>query len=136
MEPAKRPRILVVDDDPINVCILEEILAEQYELATAGNGEEALEKAPAFKPDLVLLDIMMPGIDGYEVCRRLKSNPRLRDAKVILVSAKAMLSERLEGYESGADDYLTKPFDDAELMAKVRVFLRLKSIEEIDRFKT
>jgi two-component system sensor histidine kinase/response regulator len=131
-----REKILIVDVDPINVCVLEEILSDRYDLQSAANGEDALAKAASFRPDLMLLDIMMPGLDGYEVCRRLKANATFRNLKVILVSAKAMLSERLTGYDCGADDYITKPFDDSELLAKVRVFLRLKSIEEVDRFKT
>jgi two-component system, sensor histidine kinase and response regulator len=129
-------RVLIVDDEPSNVAILEEILEDGFTVATATNGEEALRLAADFQPDMFLLDIMMPGIDGYETCRRIRQNPDLKFAKVILVSAKAMLSERLKGYEAGADDYITKPFDHTELLAKVRVFLRLKSAEEISQLKT
>jgi two-component system sensor histidine kinase/response regulator len=129
-------RILIVDDDPLNVAILEEVLEEGFTLATASSGVEALRVAAEFKPDLFLLDIMMPEMDGYETCRRLRQNPELRFVKIILISAKAMLSERLKGYEAGADDYVTKPFDHAELLAKVKVFLRLKSTEEVSQLKT
>jgi len=125
-----RPRILVVDDNETNRLILTEILADGFELYVASSGEECLGIAVEVEPDLVLLDIMMPGIDGYETCRRLRQIPELRYTKVIMVSAKAMLSERLRGYEAGADDYVTKPFDDAEMLSKIRVFLRLKSTEE------
>ena len=127
-----RQRILIVDDNEVNLAILREVLAEDYELASATSGEECLEKAEEFLPELILLDIMMPGIDGYETCRRLRANPRLCHAKVLMVSARAMVSERLEGYNVGADDYITKPFNDDELLSKVRVYLRLKSVEEIN----
>jgi signal transduction histidine kinase len=129
-------RILIVDDHPANLAILEEILGDQYTLQTATCGEEALALASDFQPDLILLDIMMPGLDGYETCRRLRAHPTLRHTKIIMVSAKAMLSERLQGYEVGADDYLTKPFEEEELVAKVRVYLRLKAVEEVDALKT
>jgi two-component system sensor histidine kinase/response regulator len=133
----RRPsRILIVDDNARNLRILEKILEADYSLAMATSGEEALETAPRVAPDLILLDIMMPGIDGYETCRRFRANPALGWTKIIMVSAKAMVSERLEGYAAGADDYLVKPFDESELLAKVRVHLRLKSVEEVDALKT
>jgi two-component system, sensor histidine kinase and response regulator len=128
-------RILVVDDHPRNIAILQEILGH-YRVATAASGEEALRIAPKFAPDLVLLDIMMPDMDGYETCRRFRANPQIAETKIIMVSAKAMVSERLAGYEAGADDYVIKPFDEDELVAKVRAYLRLKSVEELDRLKT
>jgi CheY-like chemotaxis protein len=132
----RKARILAVDDDPLNLAILEELLADEYDLTTVESGLEALEQAPRLQPDLILLDIMMPGIDGYETCRRLRRNDALKYVKIVLVSAKAMVSERLKGYDAGADDYITKPFDHAELLAKVRVFLRLKFVEEMDKMKT
>lgn len=128
-------RILAVDDNPINLAILQALLDEDYCLTMAESGEQALRIASEFRPDVVLLDIMMPGIDGYETCRRLRQIPALRHTKVIMVSAKAMLNERLEGYQVGADDYVTKPFDHDELLAKIRVFLRLKSVEEVEQVK-
>ena len=131
-----RPKVLIVDDNPTNVAILEEILEEEYTLETALSGEEALEIAPDFRPALVLLDIMMPGIDGYETCRRIRATQRLRATKIIMVSARSSLQERLQGYEAGADDYIVKPFDEQELMAKVRVYLRLKSVEEMEQLKS
>ncbi len=134
MEP--RSRILVVDDNPTNIKIAKVMLGEIYHLATAVTGEEALRIATEFRPDIILLDIMMPGIDGYEVCRRIRDDPTLCHTKVIMVSAKAMVSERLEGYQVGADDYITKPYEEDELLAKVRVYLRLKSVEEVDRLKS
>lgn len=129
-------RVLVVDDDPFNVSILRELLEDEYQLAFAESGDGALQEAERFRPDLILLDIMMPGMDGYETCRKLRANPKLRYSKIVLVSAKAMLVERLKGYEAGADDFVTKPFDHAELLAKVKVFLRLKFMEELDELKS
>ena len=130
-------RILIVDDNPMNVSLLEDILADDYQyIATAGSGEEALEIAETFHPTLILLDIMMPGIDGYETCKRIRATAALRTTKVIMLSAKALLAERLHGYEVGADDYMTKPFDEDELLAKVRVYLQLKSLEEVDQLKS
>lgn len=133
---AARHRILIVDDNEVNVDILEEILADDFELATASSGEEALQVVARWHPDLVLLDIMMDGIDGYETCRRIRAIEKLRNTKVIMVSARAMVQERLEGYEAGADDYVVKPFDDEELLAKVRVYTHLAVIEEVDSLKT
>ncbi len=130
-----RLKILVVDDDPMNVTILENILRRDFELKSVTNGQEALEAIRDFPCDMILLDIMMPGMDGYEVCRRVKSDERFRFTKILLVSAMAMLDERLKGYEVGADDYITKPFDENELLAKVQIFKRMKYTEEIDRIK-
>jgi DNA-binding response OmpR family regulator len=129
---SSRGRILGVDDHPTNLAILEELF-EGWDLKLAENGEQALAEGEAFCPDVVLLDIMMPGIDGYEVCRQMRRRPKLGKAKIIMVSAKAMVSERLAGYKSGADDYVTKPFNDEELLAKVKVYLRMKSAEESNR---
>jgi CheY-like chemotaxis protein len=129
-------KILVVDDDPVNVDILREILEDKYSLAVARTGEEALDIATRFMPDLILLDIMMPGIDGYEVCRRIRASNWYKFTKIILVSAKAMTEERLEGYKVGADDYITKPFVEEELEAKIKVYLKLKSVEEVEKVKS
>jgi len=128
-------RILIVDDNKTNVDIMKEILQEQYELEIAYTGEEALEKAPNFKPTIILLDIMMPGIDGYETCRRFRANPILKYSKILMVTARAMEDEVINGYDVGADDYITKPFNELELIAKVRVFLKMKFIEELDNLK-
>jgi signal transduction histidine kinase len=129
-------KILVVDDDPLNLEILEEILSEKYTVRVAETGEDAIQKLSEFNPDLMLLDIMMPGIDGYEVCRRVRADHRYYLLKIILVSGKSMLEERLHGYEVGADDYIVKPFVDEELEAKIQVFLRLKRSEEVDQIKS
>jgi two-component system, sensor histidine kinase and response regulator len=124
------PTVLVVDDEPTNVAILEETREEEYSVVTASRGDEALRQAEAHHPDIVLLDIMMPGMDGLEVCRRLREDRGLPWTKILLVSACAMLNERLDGYAAGADDYITKPFESDEILAKVRVFFRLKRMEE------
>ena len=121
---AKKTKILVVDDDPMNLKFLKEILADQYNVESALSGEEALEIIVDFVPEILLLDIMMPGIDGYEVCKRIRANKKLANMKILLVSAKAMLNEKLMGYEVGADDYITKPFEHEELLAKIKIFIR------------
>lgn len=131
-----RSKILIVDDNPTNIEVVEELLDDSYDLRSATTGEEALQAASDFQPDVILLDIMMPGMNGYEVCQHLRKNQALRHTKVIMVSAKAMTSERLAGYEAGADDYVTKPFDNSELLAKIRVYLRLKSSEEVSLLKS
>jgi two-component system sensor histidine kinase/response regulator len=127
----EKSTILIVDDDPINVAIIEEILESvNCTWKSVATGEETLKILDEFTPDLVLLDIMLPGIDGYEVCQRLKERQSSSSTKIILVSGRAMVEERLRGYKVGADDYVTKPFDEEELLAKVRVFLRLKAVED------
>ncbi len=131
-----RHRILIVDDDKLNIEIIQEILGDGFVYRRAETGEEALVLAAEFLPDMILLDIMMPGIDGYEVCRRIRANAKLSLTKIILISAKQMLSDRLDGYRAGADDYVSKPFDAEELLAKIKVFLRLKSIEEVEKIKS
>ncbi len=129
-------KVLIVDDDARNIRILEEVLGDDYILQTAVDGESALERVVSFSPDIVLLDVMMPGIDGLEVCHRIRQHDDFRYIKIILVSGKARLEERLEGYAAGANDYITKPFDHMELLAKVNVYARLKTVEEVDRLKT
>jgi putative two-component system response regulator len=118
-------RILIVDDNPMNVDILRRLLRKSHELDTAADGAEGLAKVASFKPELVLLDIMMPGLDGYEVCHRIKSGAVGELVQVILVSGKGSAAERVRGYEALADDYLVKPFNHDELLSKVRVHLRL-----------
>ena len=136
MTQRQKNKILIVDDDPLNIEIIEEIIGDEFRCKTASSGTQALEIAPVFLPDLILLDIMMPDLDGYEVCRRIRENKQLSLTKIILVSAKQMLRDRLDGYRAGADDYISKPFDHEELLAKINVFLRLKSVEEVERIKS
>ncbi len=124
-------KILIVDDTKSVRDFLTEILInEQYTVLIASTGESGLDLYRRFKPDLVLLDIILPGINGYEVCRKMRSEPTGRFVKIIMVSTKNRLEERLDGYSVGADDYLSKPFEKDELLAKVRVFLHLKSVED------
>jgi len=125
------PLILVVDDVADNVDILQMRLeAQGYEVATAGDGIEALEKIRQLSPDLVLLDVMMPRLDGIETVKRLKTDASLPFIPVILVTAKADARDVLEGLESGGDDYLTKPVDHAALSARVRAMLRIKALHD------
>lgn len=131
----RKNRILAVDDHPTNLEILRGILQPVHEVDTAERGLDAITLAKKHRPDIVLLDIMMPGMDGYEVCRQMRQDPNLRSCKILMLTAKSTTSDRLKGFEAGADDYLTKPFDAAELLAKVSVFLRLKSVEEVDQMK-
>jgi len=119
-------RILIVDDEPAGREVLEALLSgESYELVFAQDGFKALDAIAAVPPDLVLLDVMMPGLDGYEVCRRVRQEDRWRELPVILVTALDDRSSRLRGLEAGADDFVSKPFDRLELRARVRTVVRL-----------
>jgi adenylate cyclase len=125
------PRILVADDQPMNVDILQTRLAVHgYELLTAADGEEALGVARAQLPDLILLDIMMPKMDGLEVCRLLKGDAALPFMPIIMVTAKADTKDIVAGLEAGADEYLTKPVDQAALVARVKSMLRIKALQD------
>ena len=117
-------KILAVDDNLTNIKILRKLLAEDYDLKTATSGEEALQIAQEFIPDLILLDIMMPGMDGYEVCRRLRENSALLNTKIIIMTAKGKLADKVKGREMGADDYITKPFEDADILESIKFFLQ------------
>ena len=122
-------RILVVDDIEANVRLLEaKLSAEYYDVSVAYDGKAALEKAAAELPDIILLDVMMPELDGFEVCRRLKADPVTRHIPVVLVTALDGRRDRLAGLDAGADDFLTKPIDDMTLMARVRSLTRLKLV--------
>jgi adenylate cyclase len=125
------PRILIVDDNETNRDILATRLATQgYDLCQAADGEEALAAAKTLAPDLILLDVMMPKLNGVEVCRRLKNDAALPFMSIILVTAKADTKDIVGGLDAGADEYLTKPVDQAALMARVRSTLRLKALHD------
>src|SRR5215213_1247413 len=122
-------RILVVDDIESNVRLLEaKLSAEYYEVLTASDGPTALAVAAAEKPDIVLLDVMMPGMDGFEVCRRLKDDPETRHIPVVLVTALDGRADRIQGLECGADEFLNKPIDDVMLFSRVKSLTRLKLV--------
>jgi class 3 adenylate cyclase len=124
-------RILVVDDTPANVKLLGDLLrAKGYEVTTAANGEQALESIARRPPDLVLLDIMMPGISGYEVCRKIRENPATALLPVVLATSLDPNQERVKGIEAGADDFLPKPVNQAELFARVKSLLRIKNLQD------
>jgi len=122
-------RILVVDDIETNVRLLEaKLTMEYYDVLTCNSGQAALELAAAHHPDIILLDVMMPDMDGFETCRRLKADPATRHIPVVLVTALDGREERIKGLEAGADDFVTKPIDDVVLLARMRSLTRLKSI--------
>ena len=124
--PAK---ILVVDDLPQNVKLLADLLAVKgYAVATAASGAEALEKVETERPDLVLLDVMMPEMSGYEVCRAIRDNPATGILPVVMVTSLDPAQERIKGLEAGADDFLSKPVNRAELLARVRSLVRVKQL--------
>lgn len=120
-------RVLVVDDIPVNVKLLEaKLLVEYYEVITAEDGPAALKQVEEQSPDIVLLDVMMPGMDGYEVCRQIKANPTTAHLPVVMVTALNEVRDRVSGLEAGADDFLTKPVNDVALFARIRSLVRLK----------
>ena len=124
-------KVLVVDDTPHNVKLLADLLAVRgYAVATATNGEEALASVAAGMPDLVLLDIMMPGLSGYDVCRRLRADAATALLPVVLVTSLDAQQERIKGIEAGADDFLGKPINQSELFARVRSLLRIKALQD------
>ena len=135
MEDAMTAKILVVDDDATNRELLQEFLvAEGLEVATASDGRSSLEAFARLEPDLVLLDVNMPFMDGFEVCRRLKSNPETRLTPVVLVTALSATDDRVRGIKVGADGFLSKPVDHSELLAHVRSLLSLKAYtDELER---
>lgn len=116
----RRPRVLIVDDEPNIVLSLQFLLSrEGYDVDIARDGEAALALAARLPPDLVVLDLMLPGIDGYEVCRRLRESPATAATKVLVVTARAREAERVRGLAEGADAYITKPFSTRDLIAEV-----------------
>jgi adenylate cyclase len=124
-------KILIVDDEPFNLDLLEQELGEyDYAIERAGDGVEALEKTQSFAPDVILLDYMMPRMNGLEVVKQLRATPEHQGIPVILLTAKASQEDKVAGLDAGADDYVTKPFDSFELLARVRAMMRLKEMHD------
>ena len=122
-------QILVVDDVPANIKLLEaKLSSEYYDVVTAKDGPEAIELTKKRKPDLVLLDVMMPGMDGFEVCRKLKEDAEVSHIPIVMVTALSEKSDRLKGLEAGADDFITKPLNDMALFSRVRSLVRIKTL--------
>ena len=126
-----KSKILVVDDIPANIQLLDSHLSSiGYETITASNGEEALAKVDSERPDLILLDVMMPKMDGFETCKVLKANKRTDYIPIIMVTALNEMKDKLKGIEAGADDFITKPFNKLELLARVKSLLRVKNLHD------
>lgn len=124
-------RVLVVDDIPANVKLLEaRLVAEYFDVVTAEDGFKALDICDQEQVDIILLDIMMPGMDGFEVCERLKANPKTAHIPVVMVTALDQPSDRVRGLKAGADDFLTKPVNDLQLIARVKSLVRLKAVSD------
>lgn len=123
--------ILIVDDTPDNLVLLNNLLKDRYATRIANNGERAIQVASTLPfPDLILLDIMMPGIDGYEVCRRLKSDPATTDIPVIFLTAKTQVEDEQKGFDAGCVDYITKPISPPIVLARVKTHLLLKGARD------
>jgi class 3 adenylate cyclase len=124
-------KILIVDDEPFNLDLLEqELMEHDYNIERAVDGVDALEKTESFRPDLILLDYMMPRMSGLEVVKQLRHNDQHKGIPVILLTAKATQEDKIKGLDAGADDYVTKPFDSFELLARVRAMLRIKELHD------
>ena len=120
-------KILVVDDDKISHAFIKRALAHAYMLIDTFSGEEALKVLATEKPDLILLDVEMPGLNGYAVCEQIKANPRTTDIPVIFLSARDELRDRMQGFEAGADDYMVKPFQTEALLARIKVITHYRN---------
>ncbi len=134
----KKVKVLIVDDELHNIELMLEILRfyPQYDCRRAMSGEDALTVLKTYHPEIILLDVKMSGIDGYEVCRRVRTQSEHRFSKIIMISGMSLIDDRLKGYEAGADDYLTKPYVEGEFIAKLEVYSKLNRMEEVDTLKT
>jgi DNA-binding response OmpR family regulator len=134
-QPNPAPRVLIADDDPLGAELLEAYLGEcDYELRTASDGEQTLQLVASWKPDLVLLDVMMPRISGFEVCKRLRSDPATRDIGILMITALDQPSDRERAVDAGTDDFVSKPINKTELLLRVRALLRSRQNKrELDR---
>src|SRR6476469_5035596 len=125
------PLILVVDDTPANLEVVAEALGDAgFEVAIATDGERAIKQATISQPDLILLDVMMPGIDGFETCRRLKAAPATSEIPIIFMTALSDTTDKVRGFNLGAVDYVTKPFQEAELLVRVKTQLKLRNLQQ------
>ncbi len=125
-----KPRVLIVDDDEKNVILLNvKMEREGYEVETASNGFDGIKKVESFQPDIVLLDVMMPGIDGYETLRRIKSKEQTRYIPIIMLTGLGEVDDKVMGFEVGAEDYITKPFSLREVSARVKSLLRMRALQ-------
>jgi putative two-component system response regulator len=137
IEPDRAFKILGVDDDRSLRILYERLLGKLYQIELAASGEEALELAPRYQPDVVLLDIQMPGIDGYETCRRLKSMAALRQMQIIMISAASLQDEQVRAFRAGADDYVVKPIERHEFLARINLHYQLQKAKSgIDSIKS
>jgi DNA-binding response OmpR family regulator len=134
-EPSRPPRILIADDNPQGVELLEAYFSDsEYEIRTAADGEETLHVVATWQPDLILLDIMMPKISGFEVCKRLRAQPATHDTAVLMVTALDQPTDWERAVEVGADDFLTKPINKTELLLRVRSLLKSRRYKlDLDR---
>jgi putative two-component system response regulator len=134
-EKKMQPKILVVDDAPENLMVLEAILAKDYSLKLFNDSSEALEYAFANPPDLILLDVMMPKIDGFEMCRRLKANPKLSDVPVIFITSKNDIEDEEQGFSVGASDFIHKPISAPIVTARVKTHIKIKFMLDFLKFE-
>ncbi len=136
--PEKKPKILIVDDNPTNVeLLMAQLKSYPYELASANDGEAALKKVESDPPDLVLLDLMMPKVSGYEVCQKLKTDKKTQFIPIIVITALKELEDKIRAIEMGADDFLMKPFNKVELVTRIKSLLKLKELyDDVDSSET
>lgn len=127
---SKRPTVLVIDDEPFNLSLMDGVLSNNYDILKASNGPEALEMAFANPPDLILVDVMMPVMDGFEVCRRLKENPATMHVPVIFITAKNEIKDEELGFSVGASDFIHKPISAPIVSARVRTHLKIKFMQD------
>lgn len=127
---SERPTVLVVDDEPFNLSLMDGILSRDYIIQTASNGQEALDLASANPPDLILVDVMMPVMDGFEVCRHLKSNATTNHVPVIFITAKNEIKDEELGFAVGASDFIHKPISAPIVAARVRTHLKIKFMQD------
>ncbi len=127
---AERPTVMVVDDTPLNLMLMESILEKEYSLKLCKVPQEALDYAFSTPPDIVLLDVMMPEMDGFEVCRRLKANPATRDVPVIFITSKNAIEDEELGFSVGASDFIHKPISAPIVVARVKTHLKVKFVQD------